>query len=421
MRTLRRAVAARCWPPCWRWSRPAAAQERPVFPPTRDVAVTYQCRSSPARHAAPRSSCATRPRRTAPASRAGCPATCWSTCKAGHATIVFEQMGMMMDAPPQRRARPGVGAGERQGASPARAARPSPGCAARSGTSPARPPPARPASPPTAWCCAPAGTTARAARAASRPPRVQYGRRPRRCSPRPPDMRTAIAPGPGGRAWPAPPPRRAATVCAGSRGVRRLPAALLRRWPRCRRRRRRTARRPCPTRDVDVVYMMVQADAPGGPRVVEERMRWAAAAGKLRIDPPTPGMWMVMDTRTRRMATVRDADRSVLEIESAQAMPGPAPAAGAAFQRARHRQRGRPALHRVADRGRHRRADAGLHHRGRRAAARQRRRPGAGGGAAPQLRARRTRRCSASPRITGNSRHRRCNARRPDRSSGHDP
>ncbi len=88
-----------------------------------------------------------------------------------------------------------------------------------------------------------------------------------------------------------------------------------------------------PSRDVDVVYMMVQADAPGGPRVVEERLRWAVAAGRLRIDPPIPGMWMVMDTRTGRLATVRDADRSVLEVQSPQAMPWPAPTASATFQR----------------------------------------------------------------------------------------
>lgn len=88
-----------------------------------------------------------------------------------------------------------------------------------------------------------------------------------------------------------------------------------------------------PTRDVDVVYMMVQADAPGGPRVVEERMRWAAAAGKLRIDPPTRGLWVVMDTASRRIATVRDGERSVLEIESAQAAPVPLPQAGASFVR----------------------------------------------------------------------------------------
>jgi len=88
-----------------------------------------------------------------------------------------------------------------------------------------------------------------------------------------------------------------------------------------------------PSRDIDIVYMMVQTDAPGGPRVVEERLRWAAADGKLRIDPPIPGLWMVMDTRTRRLATVRDSERSVLEIDSPQAMPWPAPAVAAAFQR----------------------------------------------------------------------------------------
>lgn len=91
-----------------------------------------------------------------------------------------------------------------------------------------------------------------------------------------------------------------------------------------------------PTRNVDVVYMMVQVDAPGGPRVVEERMRWAPAAGMLRVDPPTPGMWVVINTGTRRIATVRDADHSVLEIEappgmSGQPLPGPAPATGAPF------------------------------------------------------------------------------------------
>ena len=93
-----------------------------------------------------------------------------------------------------------------------------------------------------------------------------------------------------------------------------------------------------PTRDVDVVYMMVQAGGPGGPRVVEERMRWAATAGKLRIDPPTSGMWMVMDSNARRISTVREADRTVLDIAAGPAFPGPplpggGAAAGAAFQR----------------------------------------------------------------------------------------
>jgi hypothetical protein len=85
-----------------------------------------------------------------------------------------------------------------------------------------------------------------------------------------------------------------------------------------------------PTRDVDVVYMMVQPDAPDGPRVLEQRMRWAAAAGKLRVDPPTPGLWVVMDTRTHLLSTVREADRTVLELTSAQAQLGPGLPAGAA-------------------------------------------------------------------------------------------
>ena len=88
-----------------------------------------------------------------------------------------------------------------------------------------------------------------------------------------------------------------------------------------------------PTRDVDVVYMMVQPDAPGGPRVLEERLRWAAADARLRVDPPTPGMWVVVDTRAKRMATVRDSDRTVLELDQAQVAIGLAPAEGAGFQR----------------------------------------------------------------------------------------
>jgi hypothetical protein len=82
---------------------------------------------------------------------------------------------------------------------------------------------------------------------------------------------------------------------------------------------------PTPTRDVDVTYMMVQPDARGGPRVVEERMRWAAATQLLRIDPPTKGIWVVMDARAHRISTVREADHQVLELDSAVTMPGPAP------------------------------------------------------------------------------------------------
>ncbi|CAH2600339.1 conserved exported protein of unknown function [Rhodovastum atsumiense] len=89
-----------------------------------------------------------------------------------------------------------------------------------------------------------------------------------------------------------------------------------------------------PTRDVDVVYMMVQPDRPGGPRVVEQRMRWAAGSQLLRLDPPTPGMWVVVDMRAHRLSAVREADRSVLQMPADQARFSPgAPPGAVTFQR----------------------------------------------------------------------------------------
>ncbi len=64
-----------------------------------------------------------------------------------------------------------------------------------------------------------------------------------------------------------------------------------------------------PTRDVDVVYRV------GGG--LEQRMRWGVTLGKLRVDPPSPGLYMVLDTRTRVMETVREGERTVLQIDAA--------------------------------------------------------------------------------------------------------
>ena len=79
-------------------SAPAAAQDRPVFPPTRDVAVTYQADIATA--AAPHEIVM---RYSAARDRArvdgGLPGYVLVDLKSGHATIVFEQIGMMMDAP----------------------------------------------------------------------------------------------------------------------------------------------------------------------------------------------------------------------------------------------------------------------------------------------------------------------------------
>ena len=73
-----------------------------------------------------------------------------------------------------------------------------------------------------------------------------------------------------------------------------------------------------PTRDVDVTYAL---DTAGGP-ALRERLRWDMAAQKLRIDPPTAGLYVIIDFRTRLMSTVRAADRTVIET------PAPASATG---------------------------------------------------------------------------------------------
>ncbi len=84
---------------------PAAAEERPVFPPARDVAVTYRLNSSQAtllRTVVLRYSAATdRFRLEGALPGTALPGYALVDRKAGHATIVIERLGMMMDAPPR--------------------------------------------------------------------------------------------------------------------------------------------------------------------------------------------------------------------------------------------------------------------------------------------------------------------------------
>ncbi len=84
-----------------------------------------------------------------------------------------------------------------------------------------------------------------------------------------------------------------------------------------------------PTRDVDITYRMVQADAPGGARLLEQRMRYAVAARKLRVDPPSPGLYVIVDYATHHLETIREAERMVMETDAPGAMPGGAPSSGA--------------------------------------------------------------------------------------------
>jgi hypothetical protein len=81
-----------------------------------------------------------------------------------------------------------------------------------------------------------------------------------------------------------------------------------------------------PTRDVDVIYRMAQYDAPGGARLLEQRMRYAVAARKLRVDPPSPGLYVIVDYAAHRLETIRDDQRMVMDVDApgrmAGAMPG---------------------------------------------------------------------------------------------------
>jgi len=73
-----------------------------------------------------------------------------------------------------------------------------------------------------------------------------------------------------------------------------------------------------PTRDVDVTYAM---DAGGG-RTVQERLRWSVALRMLRVDPPSPGLYVIIDRSAGRMRVVRMADRTVTETAAPDNVAG---------------------------------------------------------------------------------------------------
>ena len=68
-----------------------------------------------------------------------------------------------------------------------------------------------------------------------------------------------------------------------------------------------------PTRDVDVTYAAAQN--------VSQRWRFRVADQKLRLDPPTAGLHMIIDYPAHTMAVVNDRDRTVLMLAAPPA-PG---------------------------------------------------------------------------------------------------
>ena len=84
-----------------------------------------------------------------------------------------------------------------------------------------------------------------------------------------------------------------------------------------------------PLHDVDVIYAL---DAGGG-TTLQERMRWDVASKRLRIEPPTAELYVIIDFSARRMSTVRLGDKLVLETMAPDNTAGVPDAAAAAAVR----------------------------------------------------------------------------------------
>ena len=85
-----------------------------------------------------------------------------------------------------------------------------------------------------------------------------------------------------------------------------------------------------PIHDVDVTYAMDAGDG----TTLHERLRWRATAQQLRLDPPTAGLYVIIDLAAKRMSTVRTADRTVIETAAPDNVTGmPDSAAAAAVRR----------------------------------------------------------------------------------------
>ena len=69
-----------------------------------------------------------------------------------------------------------------------------------------------------------------------------------------------------------------------------------------------------PTRDVGVIYRVG-----GGSGDLTQRMRWNVASGRLRVDPPTRGMHMIVDYRSKRISAINDETHRVTELDAARA------------------------------------------------------------------------------------------------------
>ncbi len=65
-----------------------------------------------------------------------------------------------------------------------------------------------------------------------------------------------------------------------------------------------------PSRDVDVTYRMA---VPG--QELMQRMRWDVADRLLRVDPPSPGFYMIMDYGKHEVSMVQEQAKRVLQAQ----------------------------------------------------------------------------------------------------------
>ena len=83
-----------------------------------------------------------------------------------------------------------------------------------------------------------------------------------------------------------------------------------------------------PTRDVDVVYVATVGGQP-----VQQRMRTAADAAEIRIDTPSPGLYMILDRAAHTMDMVSDGDKGVIQMQYDPAKAGIAASDSAEYRR----------------------------------------------------------------------------------------
>jgi hypothetical protein len=77
-----------------------------------------------------------------------------------------------------------------------------------------------------------------------------------------------------------------------------------------------------PNRDVDVTYRATGAGPLPDGRRLDQRVRWLAASQTMRIDPPTAGLYVIVDYAAKRMSVVREATRSVVDMAAPEGVAG---------------------------------------------------------------------------------------------------